>query len=150
MIFHQRTRLAAGSSKSEVAESPVAFVTGSTQNDQGHGFAILFAIAPIPERPEARTQPWWWRIKKGRSDQVESDGLFQGARFLRPRSNMRARFSGEPPSLSELRGFLRATFGAQGSHSEPTSLSTERNMQSPCQNGRSCGMAAISFIADLR
>ncbi len=51
--------------------------------------------------------------------------FFRERGFSGTRSNLRARFSGEPPSLSEIRSFLKATFWAQGSHSEPKSLSKE-------------------------
>jgi hypothetical protein len=51
--------------------------------------------------------------------------FFRERGFSGTRSNLWARFSGEPPSLSEIRSFLKATFWAQGSHSEPKSLSKE-------------------------
>ena len=51
--------------------------------------------------------------------------FFRERGFSGTRSNLWARFSGEPPSLSEIRSFLKATFWAQGSHSEPKSLSKQ-------------------------
>ena len=51
--------------------------------------------------------------------------FFRERGFSGTRTNLWARFSGEPPSLSEIRSFLKATFWAQGSHSEPKSLSKE-------------------------
>ena len=59
--------------------------------------------------------------------------FFRERGFTGTRSNVRARFSGEPPSLSARHCFLRAAFWAQGSHSEP-SLSLIRTFkQWTCQ-----------------
>jgi hypothetical protein len=67
------------------------------------------------------------RRKRKKADRINlmPMAFFRERGFSGTRSNLRARFSGEPPSLSEIRSFLKATFWAQGSHSEPKSLSKE-------------------------
>ena len=76
------------------------------------------------------------RKKKGRSDHFESDGLFQEARFLRHSLNVRARFSGEPPSLSDRRCFLKAACVGLKDLTPSPALSRQNLKAEPVPKGR--------------
>jgi hypothetical protein len=103
--------------------------------------SLSLEAGPSPPRSLTETQPQTSRLtlvllgvlsssrgrrkKKGRSDQLESDGLFQGARFLRHSLKFTGSFLRRATVSLSRRCFLRAACWAPGSHSEPKSLSTE-------------------------